>query len=80
VESQADTLDVSSELFGGFGVERVAWYGVRLFTEGCTLDRSAMDPEELVWWLSSRPAAAMPTGNSAGCSTSSEAAAAASSA
>jgi hypothetical protein len=58
--------------------QRVAWYGVRLFTEGCTLDRSAMDPEGFVWWLSSRPAAAMPTGNSAGCSTSSEAAAAAS--
>ena len=48
VESRADTVEGLSELFGGFGVEPVAWCGVRLFTEAWTLDNPAIDPEERV--------------------------------
>jgi S-adenosylmethionine-dependent methyltransferase len=48
VVTRADTVEGLSELFGGFGVEPVAWYGVQLFTEAWTLDRPAVDPEEQV--------------------------------
>ncbi|MHB1774760.1 MAG: methyltransferase [Acidimicrobiales bacterium] len=33
VETRADTLDGLGELFGRHGVDPVAWYGVRLFTD-----------------------------------------------
>jgi hypothetical protein len=37
-----------SDLLRNGGVETVDWYGVRLFTDGWTPDRSATDPEDLV--------------------------------
>jgi SAM-dependent methyltransferase len=48
VDTRADTVDDLTALLGGVGVERVAWYGVRLFTDGWTPDRPAGDPEPSV--------------------------------
>jgi SAM-dependent methyltransferase len=46
VETRADTVEGLSALLADNGVERVAWYGVRLFTDGWTPDRPATDDEE----------------------------------
>ena len=45
VDTRGDTLEGLTEMLADVGVERVAWYGVRLFTDGWTLDRPAKDLE-----------------------------------
>ena len=46
VDTRGDTVEGLSHLLSTCGVETVAWYGVRLFTEGWEEDRSQDDPEE----------------------------------
>jgi SAM-dependent methyltransferase len=48
VDTRGDHVDDLSERIAGHGVDPVAWYGVRLFTDGWTPERPATDPEELV--------------------------------
>jgi S-adenosylmethionine-dependent methyltransferase len=48
VDTRSDTLEGLTEMFDEADVERVAWYGVRLFTDGWTPDRPANDPEAAV--------------------------------
>ena len=48
VDTRGDTVAHLSDLIARRGVEPVAWYGVRLFTDGWTPDRSPTDPEDLV--------------------------------
>lgn len=48
VDTRADTVEGLSELLAGCGVETVAWYGVRLFTDGWIPDRPAADDEDAV--------------------------------
>lgn len=45
IDTRADTVEGLSRLLGGHDVEVVAWYGVRLFTDGWTRDRPATDAE-----------------------------------
>lgn len=48
VDTRADRVaDVSTQL-AEHGVDPVAWYGVRLFTDGWRPDRPADDPDDLV--------------------------------
>lgn len=46
VETRADTVDRLSAMLAVNDVETVAWYGVRLFTDGWTADRPPDDAEE----------------------------------
>ena len=46
VDTRADTVEGLSEMLAARGVETVAWYGVRLFTDGWTIDRPADDADE----------------------------------
>jgi len=48
VQTRGDRIEHLSELLDARGVEPVAWYGVRLFTDGWTPGRPAHDPEDLV--------------------------------
>lgn len=48
VDTRADSVEALSAALRDRDVEPVAWYGVRLFTDGWTRDRPATDPEELV--------------------------------
>jgi ubiquinone/menaquinone biosynthesis C-methylase UbiE len=48
VETRADSLDELTEMLADVGVERIAWYGVRLFTDGWTPARASDDPEAAV--------------------------------
>ncbi|MGH9214046.1 MAG: class I SAM-dependent methyltransferase [Acidimicrobiales bacterium] len=48
VETRGDRIDHLCELITQRGVDPIAWYGVRLFTDGWTPDRAATDPEDLV--------------------------------
>jgi SAM-dependent methyltransferase len=48
LDTRGDTVEHLSELITRHGVEPEAWYGVRLFTDGWTPDRSPTDPEDLV--------------------------------
>lgn len=48
VDTRGDRVDDLSALLGDRGVDPVAWYGVRLFTDGWAPDRPATDPEDLV--------------------------------
>ena len=48
LDTRGDHVDVLSEMIAGHGVDPVAWYGVRLFTDGWIPDRPATDPEDLV--------------------------------
>ncbi len=48
VDTRGDRVDHLSALIANCGVEPVAWYGVRLFTDGWTPDRPDTDPEALV--------------------------------
>lgn len=49
VDTRADTVEGLSGLLAGRGVDAVAWYGVRLFTDGWTPDRPPpADDEEAV--------------------------------
>jgi SAM-dependent methyltransferase len=45
VDTRADTLEDLTQILSDAGVERVAWYGVRLFTDGWTTERPAEDRE-----------------------------------
>lgn len=46
LDTRADTVDGLSVLLTENGVEPVAWYGVRLFTDGWTTDRAPLDRED----------------------------------
>ena len=46
IDTRADRIDDLSELLARHGVDPVAWYGVRLFTDAWSPDRRADDPEE----------------------------------
>jgi SAM-dependent methyltransferase len=48
VDTRGDRIEDLSALLAARGVEPVAWYGVRLFTDGWTPDRPADDPEDIV--------------------------------
>ena len=48
VETRGDRVESLSALLAECGIEPVAWYGVRLFTDGWTPDRAATDSEDLV--------------------------------
>lgn len=48
VDTRGDSVDELSELLRARRVDPVAWYGVRLFTDGWTRDRPASDDEDLV--------------------------------
>jgi SAM-dependent methyltransferase len=48
LDTRGDRIEDLESLLAGRGVEPVAWYGVRLFTDGWTRDRPATDPEGLV--------------------------------
>jgi S-adenosylmethionine-dependent methyltransferase len=48
VDTRGDHVDTLSAMIADRGVDPIAWYGVRLFTDGWTPDRPATDPEELV--------------------------------
>jgi S-adenosylmethionine-dependent methyltransferase len=48
VNTRGDRIEHISSLITQRGVEPVAWYGVRLFTDGWTPERAPTDPEELV--------------------------------
>lgn len=48
VDTRGDRIDHLSALIAGRGLEAVAWYGVRLFTDGWRREQAAVDPEELV--------------------------------
>jgi S-adenosylmethionine-dependent methyltransferase len=45
VDTRADSIDDLTEMLADAGVECEAWYGVRLFTDGWTPDRPALDAE-----------------------------------
>jgi SAM-dependent methyltransferase len=48
VDTRGDRVEHLSDLIARRGIEPIAWYGVRLFTDGWTTDRTATDPEDLV--------------------------------
>lgn len=48
VDTRGDSIESLSALLTDRGIEPVDWYGVRLFTDGWTPDRTATDPEDLV--------------------------------
>jgi S-adenosylmethionine-dependent methyltransferase len=48
VETRGDGVDALSGSLRERGVDPLAWYGVRLFTDGWAPDRPATDPEDLV--------------------------------
>ena len=61
--TRADTVEDLTAMLAGHGVERIAWYGVRLFTDSWT--PAQLRRRRTMTWLSrssSRPAAAIPTG------------------
>lgn len=48
VDTRGDHVDRLTEMIAQRAVDPIAWYGVRLFTDGWTPDRPATDPEDLV--------------------------------
>ena len=48
VDTRGDSIEVLSATLRDRGIDPVAWYGVRLFTDGWTRDRPTTDPEDLV--------------------------------
>jgi SAM-dependent methyltransferase len=48
LETRGDRREDLEALLAARGVDLVAWYGVRLFTDGWAPDRPATDPEDLV--------------------------------
>jgi SAM-dependent methyltransferase len=48
VDTRGDTLEGLTAQLADVGIERRAWYGVRLFTDGWTPDRPTTDPEATV--------------------------------
>jgi hypothetical protein len=73
IDTRGDRINDLSELIAERGVEPTVWYGVRLFTDGWTTDRSVTDPEVLSSKPSSSRANATHIVDSAACSTSSAA-------
>lgn len=47
-DTRGDTVPDLSDRLAANGVETLAWYGVRLFTDGWTRELPASDPEDLV--------------------------------
>jgi S-adenosylmethionine-dependent methyltransferase len=45
VDTRGDTVEALTEMLADVHVTRIAWYGVRLFTDGWAPDRPATDPE-----------------------------------
>jgi SAM-dependent methyltransferase len=48
VDTRGDSVQDLSDLLARHGVDPIAWYGVRLFTDGWVTERPATDPEDLV--------------------------------
>ncbi len=48
VDTRADHVEDLSATLAEAGVDPIAWYGVRLFTDGWTPDRPVTDPEAMV--------------------------------
>jgi S-adenosylmethionine-dependent methyltransferase len=48
LDTRGDDVEALSAMIAERGVEPLAWYGVRLFTDGWSPDRPATDPEDLV--------------------------------
>jgi S-adenosylmethionine-dependent methyltransferase len=48
LETRGDRLEDLSRLLTDCNIDPIAWYGVRLFTDGWTPDRPVVDPEELI--------------------------------
>ena len=48
VDTRGDRIEHLQKLIKKNGVQPVGWYGVRLFTDGWTPERTASDPEDLV--------------------------------
>ncbi len=48
LETRGHSLEGLSRLLADAGIDRVAWYGVRLFTDGWTREASPTDPEASV--------------------------------
>ncbi len=48
LDTRGDHVEVLSGAIARYGIDPVAWYGVRLFTDGWTPDRPPTDPEDLV--------------------------------
>jgi SAM-dependent methyltransferase len=48
LDTRADTLEDLTALLTGHGIERIAWYGVRLFTDGWTAPDAAGDAADEV--------------------------------
>ena len=49
LDTRGDRIEDLSAMLAGYEVDPVAWYGVRLFTDGWTADRPGPDPEDLVF-------------------------------
>jgi S-adenosylmethionine-dependent methyltransferase len=48
IDTRGDRIEHLEHLITRNGIEPVGWYGVRLFTDGWTPERTASDPEDLV--------------------------------
>ena len=48
IDTRGDHVDRLSDMLAQRSVDPIAWYGVRLFTDGWTPDRPSSDPEDLV--------------------------------
>jgi hypothetical protein len=48
LNTRGDHVEAISAMIAERGVDPIAWFGVRLFTDGWTPDRPATDPEDLV--------------------------------
>ncbi len=49
VDTRGDDIDELSTMLSARNINPIAWYGVRLFTDGWTPERPAKDPEDLVF-------------------------------
>jgi SAM-dependent methyltransferase len=49
VDTRGDRVEALSAMLTEGGVDPVAWYGVRLFTDGWVAERPATEPEDLVF-------------------------------
>lgn len=49
LDTRGDTLEDLTAILAGHGIERVAWYGVRLFTDGWTPQEAAGGAEDEVF-------------------------------
>jgi S-adenosylmethionine-dependent methyltransferase len=49
LDTRGDTLENLTAILAGHGIERVAWYGVRLFTDGWTQQKTPSEAEDEVF-------------------------------